>query len=163
MTRPRPSLCCLLAAAAALAMLAASPAEAQQHPGDFHGGQGHYEGRAEHGYRDRHPGHFAEHDWGVWRGGAWRHEWHDGRFGWWWLVGPDWYYYPEPLYPYPNPYVPPTVEAAPAVAGEGPPPAQYWYYCDNPPGYYPYVATCQTQWRPVPATPQAPGPQAPSQ
>jgi hypothetical protein len=29
--------------------------------------------------------------------------------------------------------------------------AQYWYYCDNPAGYYPYVHDCKTQWREVDA------------
>jgi len=108
-----------------------------------------------HAFRDRDPRHFSEHDWGVWRGGAWHHEWHDGRFGWWWAIGPDWYFYPEPVYPYPDPYVPPVVATQPAPVS-GLPPAQVWYYCDNPPGYYPYVATCTTPWRPVPATPQPP-------
>jgi hypothetical protein len=29
--------------------------------------------------------------------------------------------------------------------------SQYWYYCQNPAGYYPYVAQCSTAWQPVPA------------
>src|SRR6202021_464167 len=49
----------------------------------------------------------------FWRGGLWRHEWHDGRLGWWWIVGDGWYFYPEPLYPYPT-YVPPAIVAQPA-------------------------------------------------
>jgi hypothetical protein len=50
--------------------------------------------------------------------------------------------------------VPPTVVQAPPA-----PPAQpqalppTWYYCDRPPGYYPYVAECPSGWRAVPATP----------
>jgi hypothetical protein len=31
--------------------------------------------------------------------------------------------------------------------------APYWYYCDNPPGYYPYVPQCPSGWRPVAPTP----------
>ena len=27
---------------------------------------------------------------------------------------------------------------------------QPWYYCSNPPGYYPYIAQCYTQWQAVP-------------
>ncbi|MGY8683542.1 hypothetical protein Q2941_38065 [Bradyrhizobium sp. UFLA05-153] len=42
-------------------------------------------------------------DWGghayrgnlAWEGGRWRHENHNGRYGWWWDVGGAWYYYPE--------------------------------------------------------------------
>jgi hypothetical protein len=29
--------------------------------------------------------------------------------------------------------------------------SQYWYYCQNPPGYYPYVQQCGTGWQTVPA------------
>jgi len=57
-----------------------------------------------HGHIER----FHEHDWDLCRRGYWRHEFHDGRWGWWWIVGPIWYYYPEPVYPYPNPYEPPV-------------------------------------------------------
>jgi hypothetical protein len=91
----------------------------------------------------------------VWRGGAWVHGWHEGRYGWWWRVGLFWYFYPQPVYPYPS-YIPPAivVQQAPPVP-TGLPPAQYWYYCDNPQGYYPYVASCNGAWRPVPATPPA--------
>jgi hypothetical protein len=40
---------------------------------------------------------------------------------------------------------------APPVA---PPPPNFWYYCDNPPGYYPYVARCNSAFRAVPARPR---------
>ena len=26
---------------------------------------------------------------------------------------------------------------------------QYWYYCTDPPGYYPYVTNCRAAWLPV--------------
>src|SRR5260221_2467595 len=65
-----------------------------------------------------------------------------------------------PYYAYPPPPVvyapPPMVYAAPPVVVSQP--TQYWYYCDNPQGYYPYVASCPTQWRPV--TPQPSGQQS---
>ena len=80
---------------------------------------------------------------------------HHGRYGWWWLVGNFWYFYPEPIYPYPT-YVPPAIvvqQAPPMPAGL--PPAQNWYYCDNPKGYYPYVASCNGSWRAVAVTPPA--------
>ncbi len=88
---------------------------------------------------------FHEHDLGIWRGGAWYHGVHEGRNGWWWRVGPSWYFYTAPVYPYPDPYVPPVI-AAPT-----PSPQQFWYYCRNPQGYYPYVPQCFGNWEAVPA------------
>jgi len=29
--------------------------------------------------------------------------------------------------------------------------SQYWYYCQDPAGYYPQVTQCSTAWQPVPA------------
>lgn len=66
-----------------------------------------------------------------------------------------------PLF-WPGYYYPPPYYAAPLVAA--PPPVyiersdetddQYWYFCRNPKGYYPYVQECPAGW--VPVTPQAP-------
>jgi hypothetical protein len=91
---------------------------------------------------------FNDHDLGRWSAGRWHQGRHAGRFGWWWIVGGVWYYYPTPVYPYPNPYQPPLV-AVPSA----PPTTQFWYYCRNPAGYYPYVPRCATNWRRVPASP----------
>jgi hypothetical protein len=92
-------------------------------------------------------------DLGLWRGGHWVHDWHGGRYGWWWIVGGWWYFYPAPVYPYPR-YVPPAVVVQqPPPVPTGLPPAPYWYFCDSPQGYYPYVASCNRPWRTVPATP----------
>jgi hypothetical protein len=33
----------------------------------------------------------------AWEGGRWRHEMHNGRYGWWWDVGGAWYFYPQPM------------------------------------------------------------------
>jgi len=132
-----------IARTAALSLLLALPVtDAQAH--DHHHG-GYFYGRSF--------GTFSPHDLGIWRGGRWVRDWHDGRYGWWWLVGGWWYFYPAPVYPYPE-YVPPAVvvEQAPPIP-TGLPPTQTWYYCDNPQGYYPYVASCRTPWRPVPAKP----------
>ena len=30
--------------------------------------------------------------------------------------------------------------------------SQTWYYCSDPPGYYPYVTQCNTGWQAVPAS-----------
>ena|SRR5271170_4059585 len=90
-------------------------------------------------------GHFHERDLGRWRGGGWRHALYGGRFGWWWVVpGLGWYYYAAPIYPYPDPYLP--AGAPPPV-----PTTPFWYYCGNPPGYYPYVPQCYGSWEPVSA------------
>lgn len=36
-----------------------------------------------------------------------------------------------------------------------------WYYCEDSRAYYPYVTTCRTPWRTVPATPQGQPPTQP--
>lgn len=95
---------------------------------------------------------FEAHDVHHWRSGHWHHGRHDGRLGWWWVVAGVWYFYPEPVYPYPDPYTPPVVviEQSPPVAVQ---PTQYWYYCEAAGGYYPYVPSCPGGWKAVPATP----------
>jgi hypothetical protein len=104
----------------------------------------HRDGRAEwHGEIGR----FHEHDMELWRGGRWHHGRHEGRNGWWWIVGGVWYFYPVRVMPYPDPYQPPMVVVPPVPAAP-----QYWYYCANPAGYYPYVAQCVVGWQRVPAT-----------
>jgi len=98
---------------------------------------------------------FHEEDLRLWRGGHWVHERHSGRLGWWWVVGPTWYWYPAPIYPYPDPYVPPLAPAPPPRQV----PAQYWYYCPSARGYYPYVPACPEAWLqvvPQPTPPQPP-------
>ena len=71
-------------------------------------------------------------------------------------------YYPYGYgYGYPYGYIPPPVVRERVTAPPdyippddlGPPPEQYWYYCDAPQGYYPYVRDCTHEWQPVPATP----------
>ena len=112
----------------------------------------HDEHRGFEGHGDIHR--FHEHDFERWRGGHWVHDRHAGRFGWWWVVAGMWYFYPTPVYPYPDPYEPPIAVAPPSEA------PQYWYYCSNPSGYYPYVPECAMPWQRVPARPQpvAPAP-----
>jgi len=78
------------------------------------------------------------------------------------------YYYPPYYYPNPPlvavPTYPYAVQPAPQVyiekGGEvADAPAQatnYWYYCPNPQGYYPYVKECPSGWMTV--LPQSPGP-----
>lgn len=72
------------------------------------------------------------------------------------VVPAPWYYAPPPVVYAPPPvvYAPPPVAVAPAPAYVSQP-NQNWYYCDNPRGYYPYVASCSSAWRQVPAQPSA--------
>lgn len=86
-------------------------------------------------------------------------------------LGP--WYYPPYYYPYPPVVAVPVypnvmaVQPSPQVYIEkgvepsaGPAPSSnYWYYCPNPQGYYPYVQECQTGWLTVlPQSPLQPGP-----
>lgn len=119
----------ILLAAAVAAFSLAQPAAARDHDDWRH---------------DRDIHHFHDRDFGRWHAGHWYHGRHGNRMGWWWIVGGAWYFYPAPVYPYPDPYIPPVVAPAPG-------PAHFWYFCDRPRGYYPYVATCRVPWRAVPA------------
>ena len=72
-------------------------------------------------------------------------------------------HYPYPYYPYyPNYAYPPVVvpQQPPYVyieqessqqASQQPAPQQkyYWYHCDNPEGYYPYIKECPSGWQKV--------------
>lgn len=134
----------ILAGAIAMACAAVPAAALAQHHGW-------------HGWHDRDIGRFHDRDFGVWRGGYWNHGWHGGHFAWWWVVGPQWYFYDRPIRPYPDPYRPSVVIPQSPNYGQpapsGPPPQQNWYYCDNPKGYYPYIDHCSREWRAVPANP----------
>ena len=75
------------------------------------------------------------------------------------------YPYPYPSYPYPYYYPPygPSATLPPVYVEQGneeaapPPQSGYWYYCANPPGYYPYVQECPGGWQRVaPQPPPAP-------
>jgi len=58
---------------------------------------------------------------------------------------------PQPARVAPAPTVP---SPSPAVAQSTPPDApQMWYYCDSAKSYHPYVPTCPSGWRAVPAVP----------
>jgi len=71
-------------------------------------------------------------------GGGFRHfharHFHSGVF---FDVAPLWLA-PAPYYVAPAPYIG-VIPAPPAV----------WYYCTDPPGYYPTVPTCNVPWIPV--------------
>ena len=50
-----------------------------------------------------------------------------------------------PSYWAPGYYSPPVYSPPTTVYAE-PDPAQYWYYCTAPQGYYPYVTDCPSGW-----------------
>jgi len=70
-----------------------------------------------------------------WRGGHWWRGAYGGLYGAWWIVGPDWYWYPTETGPIPDFYTPPNM-----IPG-------YWYWCDTYQQYYPYVGACPSGWR----------------
>lgn len=115
-----------------------------------------YGGGGRPGYGGYHRGYGKYH-------GGWGHYHHGSgssySFGASIVLGPPWYYYPAyPYYPY--------YYAAPPVVVQTPPPVYYsqpqaqleqkeayWYYCQDPQGYYPYVKSCPGGWmRVVPDT-----------
>jgi len=114
--------------------------------------------------------HFHERDIHIWRAGAWYHGPYMGRIGWWWIVGGVYYFYPVPVYPYPDPYTPPVIGPGPVVMTPPSAPAPVppmppaptmqaqnlpavWYYCEASKTYYPYVSECAAGWKTVPAAP----------
>jgi hypothetical protein len=137
-------------------------------PRGFHGVPSGFQGALPHGggpapgaphYAVGRPGHdlgafngrgfsrFTPQDRSAWQGGAWRHTYHNGYNGWWWVVGDNWFFYPGPIYPYPE-YVGPDYYYD--YYNYYPTPSNYWYYCEDPPGYYPNVQDCNVPWQPVP-------------
>ena len=84
----------------------------------------------------------------AWTHGRWHHTWHHGHFGWWWFFNNFWFFYPEPFYPFPT-YVGEYYDYYDdQYSGD-----DFWYWCDDPRGYYPYVQECEVDWIPVPPEP----------
>jgi hypothetical protein len=129
-------------------ILLALPAAADQWDRDGHGGDWHGDVR-----------HIEHRDFDHRRAGHWRHGWHEGRIGWWWVGDGFWNAYPSFAYPYPDPYGPPVAvqQAPPTVVIQQPAqsarPVQNWYFCPASRAYYPYVSTCAVGWQRVPVTP----------
>lgn len=130
--------------AALLTLGAAQPAFADYDHGHGHGPEHHEDWR---GHGDIHS--FHEHGYDHWRGGNWFEGDHGGRHGWWWVVEGTWYYYPQPVYPFPDPYIPPTVVLQAGSEDPVTVAPNYVYYCSRPAGYYPYVGSCYRPWRRV--------------
>ncbi|HTX54221.1 MAG TPA: hypothetical protein VMD08_12465 [Candidatus Baltobacteraceae bacterium] len=66
-------------------------------------------------------------------------------------IGVPGYWGPYPYaYPYYYPPAPVVVQQAPPpVVVQPPAEPAYWYYCQNPQGYYPYVQSCPHGWMKV--------------
>lgn len=84
----------------------------------------------------------------LWREGRWHHGRYHNRNGWWWITGGYWYFYDVPVYPYPS-----TVSSYYYDDYDTTEDGDYWYYCRDPQGYYPYVRYCNVEWEAVPARP----------
>ncbi len=71
-------------------------------------------------------------------------------FGYPFYYPPSYYYPPTVIVPTTPPVYIQQQQAQPAQ-----PQSNYWYYCQNPDGYYPYVKSCPGGWLQV--APQPPG------
>ncbi|HQU15939.1 MAG: hypothetical protein ACYC18_11640 [Gammaproteobacteria bacterium] len=89
-------------------------------------------------------------DGGGWRGG-WRGDGGDWGDDWGDDWGPVWA--PPPVYYYP-PRTRIIVTPPPPTRYVAPERQYFWYYCEGPKGYYPYVKTCPGGWMKV--VPRAP-------
>jgi hypothetical protein len=124
------------------------------------------------GYREARRERFGRPNRPAWNSGYWYNGHHEGRLGWWWVVGSLWYFYPQPVDPYPAyPYESNVtiIQTPPAQPTQPMPPVQptqpniqttpsapnnnVWYYCADADEYYPYVRECPAGWRTVPAKP----------
>lgn len=73
------------------------------------------------------------------------------------IGAPLMWHWPAPYYAYPPPVVvaPPSLPPVYIERGyDTAPDAGYWYYCDRPEGYYPYIRECPGGWERVAPTPQ---------
>ena len=118
-----------------------------------------------HGWGHGGGGHF-----GGWHGGAHFGDWHGGgHFGYDLALGlglgygVGYYGYGVPYYPYPYYPYPPMVAAPsppPVYPQQNMPPTpelqtNYWHYCRNPDGYYPYVRECPDGWEKISPQPSS--------
>jgi hypothetical protein len=104
----------------------------------------------------------ADHGYGHGYGRGYEHEEEDdddeGGFGIGFDFGEP---YPDPYdAPQYSPYYPPVVMTPPQPpvyieqqSPAAPQAGSYWYHCDKPEGYYPYVRKCPGGWQKVAATP----------
>ena len=120
------------------------PGPAGRGPHDAHFAHG--------GFPARNFGGHAYHGRLAWEGGHWRHEFHNGRNGWWWDVGGVWYFYPQQMEG-PPAYVSNVEVMDDAVGPDGPPVGGG--YAPPPPGYAPPPAAYAPPPPPPPPDPAA--------
>jgi len=151
---------------AILALAVGNPLQADAFGGGGHSGGGHFGGGGggHFGGHAESSGHFGG---GHFGGGHFDRGHFEGRhfrghggvdfvvdpFGPWWWDG-----YP---YGYPYPYQSPVVLQSEPESYLGPqaPEQQFWYYCSDPSGYYPYVNRCAKGWLKVVPTPAPSAPE----
>ena len=135
-------------------MLAAGSAAADRRHHGGHGGRGHPESRGTHsqGSRDhdrsrsRRDRHYRPRFYG--HRGFHRYDGFRGNFGFY-FGSP---FYADPYYWNRYPYPPPTyyVPQQPRIyIQQNQQQPYYWYWCANPPGYYPYIKSCPQPWQKV--------------
>jgi len=120
--------------------------------GGSHGGSyGAYHGGGQ--YRGWSGGHGGQWHGGGWYGGRWYGGWYGPSVGvylgspLWWGGWP--YASPYSYYPYSYPYYAPSEPTIYIERSDNAAPTQYWYYCPDPAGYYPYVQNCSKPWMTV--------------
>ena len=100
-------------------------------------------------------GHGGGHSGGHSSGGhSGSHSHGHARFGGGFFVAPfvyPWYYNPYPSNSYYAAQPPVYIEQGDPSTGQGS--GGYWYRCDNPAGFFPYVKECPLGWRQVVPTP----------
>jgi hypothetical protein len=90
-------------------------------------------------------------DYNNWQTGRWEKTHHDGKLGWWWILGSSWYLFEQPAYPYPviNPiYVSPIV-TEPELNVQIQNIAKSRYYCSTTGQYYPESNICSVPWKKI--------------
>jgi len=114
--------------------------------GGYRGYRGYPGGYPYHGNGNHHHGNGNSYR--VWIGGGWYP-------GYWGPAYPRYYsYYP---YYYPYAYAPGAVAEQPQLSAPAQDQDSYWYYCENPQGYYPYVKSCPGGWMKVLPETEPPG------
>ena len=105
-----------------------------------HGG-GHYKAGYGHGYGRGHYGRYRH----YYRGHHYRgHHHHGHRYFWRGSIVIPWYPYGYPASPPVVIQKEPQVYVQPKQGEEN-----YWYYCPDPQGYYPYIRECASGWMKV--------------
>ena len=90
-----------------------------------------------------------------WTRGRWIHDRHDGRLGWWWVIGSSWYFFERP-HTFDQPPQTVIVQQPQPVVIQSPSPAPsvtpVLYYCKENGKHYPEITTCHSGWSLVSAT-----------